>query len=117
MSSCRATNAKPLTSRQREALDILVVTTDRGRQATLREIGDAMRISSTQGVSDHLAALAAKGYIRLDPDARTRSVTILFDSRGRCYECPVDKLQALVEALGCETYREALAVARGRRVA
>lgn len=54
-----------LTHRQAQVLDFIRVTIrTRGYAPTLREIGDHMGIRSTNGVSDHLAALERKGAIR-----------------------------------------------------
>lgn len=41
-----------------------------GRSPTVREIGDAMGIGSTNGVSDHLKALERKGYLARSAGAR-----------------------------------------------
>ena len=54
----------PLTQRQRAVLDCIRAALEReARPPTLREIGAAVGIRSTNGVSDHLKALEAKGYI------------------------------------------------------
>jgi len=59
--------SRGLTSRQAEALDVISEHIDKhGRPPTLREIGDAMGIGSTNGVSDHLRALERKGFLRTD---------------------------------------------------
>lgn len=53
-----------LSPRQREILDFLVATVDQtGVFPSYREIGRALGIGSTNGVSDHLKALDRKGYI------------------------------------------------------
>jgi len=55
-----------LTTRQLEALDFIVSEVKRySTSPTIREIGFAMGIRSTNGVSDHLKALVRKGYIRM----------------------------------------------------
>jgi len=57
-----------LTGRQRQALDFIVrATGERGCPPTIREIGDALGISSTNGVRYVLQALVRKGYIRRRP--------------------------------------------------
>jgi len=57
-------DAPPLTQRQRAVLDCIRAAIQReGRPPTLREIGAAVGIRSTNGVNDHLKALEAKGYI------------------------------------------------------
>ncbi len=61
---------KPLTARQTEILDFIrdeIAT--RGLPPTVAEIAVAMRVSSTNGIRDHLKALARKGAIELIPSA------------------------------------------------
>lgn len=67
-----------LAPRQRQLLDFISAYQDqKGLPPTLREIGDAMGIKSTNGVSDHLKALIKKGYLERSGDARSsRSVRI-----------------------------------------
>jgi repressor LexA len=58
---------RPLTERQRRVLaEIRSRLEADGRPPTLREIGQALGIASTNGVRDHLQALIDKGYIRRD---------------------------------------------------
>lgn len=53
-----------LAPRQREILEYIASTVDRrGIAPTYREIGDALGIKSTNGVSDHVKALIRKGYL------------------------------------------------------
>ncbi len=55
----------PLTSRQKEIYDFLLRTIrEKGYAPSIPEIGAKFKIVSTNGVSDHLKALAKKGYIR-----------------------------------------------------
>ena len=66
-----------LTERQREILrylhDFIV---DRGYPPTVREIGSAMQIRSTNGVNDHLLALERRGWItRSENKSRTTKLT------------------------------------------
>ena len=54
-----------LSQRQSDVLDFVVQTiSDRGLPPSYREIGDALGISSTNGVSDHVKALIKKGYLK-----------------------------------------------------
>ncbi len=54
-----------LTARQKEIYDFLLRTIrEKGYAPSIPEIGARFRISSTNGVSDHLKALEKKGYIR-----------------------------------------------------
>ena len=57
-----------LTTRQKQALDFIVkAASERGCPPTIREIGDALGIHSTNGVRYLLSALVKKGYIRRRP--------------------------------------------------
>ena len=61
-----------LPPRQRQLLDFIAAYADqRGIPPTLREIGDALSIKSTNGVSDQVKALVKKGYLERVGDART----------------------------------------------
>lgn len=54
-----------LTPRQREIYDFLLKSIrEKGFAPSIHEIGRRFKISSTNGVSDHLKALEKKGYIR-----------------------------------------------------
>jgi repressor LexA len=54
----------PPTARQAEALDAIKAHIDKhGWAPTVREIGEALDIRSTNGVIDHLRALERKGYL------------------------------------------------------
>ena len=53
-----------LAPRQREILEYIASAIDqKGIAPTYREIGDALGIRSTNGVSDHVKALVRKGYL------------------------------------------------------
>jgi repressor LexA len=55
---------EPLSPRQRAVLDFIITWVDQhGVPPSYREIGDALGIRSTNGVSEHLQALKRKGYI------------------------------------------------------
>lgn len=61
-----------LPPRQKQLLDFIATYQDqKGLPPTLREIGEAMGIRSTNGVSDHLKALLKKGYLERVGDPRT----------------------------------------------
>jgi len=72
---------RDLTNRQEAVLRYVGRALESGLAPTLREIGNALFIRSTNGVNDHLRALERKGYlerqsmksraIRLTPQART----------------------------------------------
>jgi repressor LexA len=57
-----------LTDRQLEVLRFIArQIDDAGYPPTIREIGEALDIRSTNGVNDHLKALERKGYLTRDP--------------------------------------------------
>jgi len=57
-----------LTDRQLEVLRFIArQIEDAGYPPTIREIGEALDIRSTNGVNDHLKALERKGYLARDP--------------------------------------------------
>jgi repressor LexA len=67
----------PLTARQREILDLIRRTVaDRGYPPSVREIGDAVGLSSPSTVHSHLSTLAAEGYIRRDP-SKPRAIEVV----------------------------------------
>jgi repressor LexA len=75
---------EPLTPRQREALDFFIAFEDqRGITPTLREMGEALGIRSTNGVADLLKQLLRKGYIERAGDPRSsRSLRVSSKARG-----------------------------------
>lgn len=75
--------AETLTHRQREILEYISASiAERGFPPTLREIGEHFRIRSTNGVNDHLKALAKKGHLRRE-DLKSRAMRpILPDGSG-----------------------------------
>jgi repressor LexA len=63
-----------LTDRQLEVLRFIARQIDEaGYPPTIREIGEALDIRSTNGVNDHLKALERKGFLSRDP-AKSRAV-------------------------------------------
>ncbi|MCB9638981.1 MAG: transcriptional repressor LexA [Myxococcales bacterium] len=68
---------KKLTKRQQMVYDFIVDTIkEHGYPPTLREIGNHLDISSTNGVNDHLKALEKKGFLRKG-SLRARALTPL----------------------------------------
>jgi repressor LexA len=66
--------APGLTDRQLEVLRFIAEQIeDRGYPPTIREIGEALDIRSTNGVNDHLKALEKKGFLQRDP-VKSRAV-------------------------------------------
>jgi repressor LexA len=68
-----------LTQRQREVLEFIdEVIRTRGYPPSVREIGEAVGLSSPSTVHAHLAALQDKGYLRRDP-SKPRAIEISAD--------------------------------------
>ncbi|MEZ0367029.1 transcriptional repressor LexA [Mycobacterium sp. pUA109] len=65
-----------LTARQRTILDVIRASvTKRGYPPSIREIGDAVGLTSTSSVAHQLRTLERKGYLRRDPN-RPRAVDV-----------------------------------------
>src|SRR5262245_24575728 len=65
-----------LTERQRQVLDFIdEEVRTRGYPPSVREIGDAVGLSSPSTVHAHLAALQDKGYLRRDP-SKPRAIEV-----------------------------------------
>jgi len=66
-----------LSTRQRQVLEFLRTTvSERGYPPSVREIGEALGLSSPSTVHSHLSALVRAGYIRKDP-SKPRAIEIL----------------------------------------
>ena len=71
------TYQRELTKRQQEILDYIRGEVHRhGYPPSVREIGEAVGLSSSSTVHSHLAALEAKGFIRRDP-SKPRALEVL----------------------------------------
>lgn len=65
-----------LTARQRKVLEVIRSSvSDRGYPPSIREIGDAVGLTSTSSVAHQLRALERKGFLRRDPN-RPRAVDV-----------------------------------------
>ncbi|HUO40050.1 MAG TPA: transcriptional repressor LexA [Mycobacterium sp.] len=65
-----------LTPRQRKILEVIRASvTTRGYPPSIREIGDAVGLTSTSSVAHQLRTLERKGYLRRDPN-RPRAVDV-----------------------------------------
>lgn len=77
-----------LTSRQREVLDtIIAYRREFDAPPTYRDLSELLHIGSTNGINDHLKALAKKGYIEKRA-LRARGIRVLFDGDGRAIARP-----------------------------
>ena len=69
-------DAAGLTPRQRRVLDVIRDAVDRrGYPPSMREIGEAVGLTSSSSVSHQLAMLEKKGYLRRDPN-RPRAIEV-----------------------------------------
>jgi repressor LexA len=72
---------EPLTSRQREILEYVKFRNKiRSYPPTVREIGEAVGLSSSSTVQNHLNTLERKGYIRRDP-TKSRTIEVMEQDR------------------------------------
>lgn len=82
---------KGLTRRQQEILTFIQRYTDaHGYPPSVREIGQALGLTSSSTVHSHLSALEKKGYLRRDP-SKPRALEILKDER----DVPAKKVVSL----------------------
>jgi repressor LexA len=66
-----------ISPRQQEILDLILHTVaDRGYPPTVREICDAVGLSSPSTVHSHLSALVRSGYLRRDP-TKPRAIEVI----------------------------------------
>jgi len=70
-----------ITDRQRQILDLILDTVERrGYPPSVREIGDAVGLSSPSTVHSHLSSLVDQGYLRRDP-SKPRAIEVVDDGR------------------------------------
>src|SRR5690606_1954479 len=67
----------PLSTRQRQVLDYIRATVEeRGYPPAVREIGDALGLTSPSTVHAHLSSLVRYGYLRRDP-SKPRAIEVV----------------------------------------
>ncbi|MDX1448974.1 MAG: transcriptional repressor LexA [Acidimicrobiia bacterium] len=75
--STGADGTAPLSDRQQQVLDFICAkVAERGYPPSVREIGEALGLSSPSTVHSHLSTLSRLGYIRKDP-TKPRAIEIL----------------------------------------
>ena len=107
-----------LAPRQQQVLDFIATSIQQqGLPPSLREIGDALGIRSTNGVADHIKALVKKGYLeRLDSSGsgRARALRLSSKATGRFAETStvaipiVGRVAAGLPVLAQENYEGAI---------
>jgi repressor LexA len=79
-----------LTERQRTILNVIRASvTSRGYPPSIREIGDAVGLTSTSSVAHQLRTLERKGYLRRDPN-RPRAVDVRGTEETSAHGVPTD---------------------------
>jgi repressor LexA len=110
--SKREMQRESLTDRQQQVFNFIQDSIDsRGYPPTLREIGEHMKIRSTNGVNDHLKALERKGYL-VREELKSRALR-LADSMGTMVEVPlVGRVAAGRPLLAVENVEDSVKVDR-----
>lgn len=108
----------PLTVRQRQILDCIEATMrERGYPPSVREIGEAVGLTSPSTVHNHLATLQKRGYLHRDP-SKPRAIEVRYDSmsggvveRGQVRHVPiVGDVAAGTDVLAAENITESMPV-------
>nr|WP_181771197.1 transcriptional repressor LexA [Amycolatopsis pittospori] len=87
-----------LTVRQQQVLDVIKLWVSRfGYPPSVREIGEAVGLTSTSSVSHQLQALQRKGYLRRDPN-RPRAVGVLATTDDNPMGVDIEQQQAMPKA-------------------
>lgn len=105
-----------LTDRQRRVLEVIRTSvSERGYPPSIREIGDAVGLTSTSSVAHQLRTLERKGFLRRDPN-RPRAVDVRgLDEPGPATDLPgSDQTQAPGDSAGAEGPKPALVPVLGR---
>src|SRR3954470_14298520 len=72
-----------LTNRQRRVLEVIRNSVERrGYPPSMREIGEAVGLTSPSSVAHQLATLERKGFLRRDPN-RPRAIEVILPGEGR----------------------------------
>src|SRR3954471_17063659 len=78
-----ATDGDGLTHRQRRVLEVIRDSVERrGYPPSMREIGEAVGLTSPSSVAHQLATLERKGFLRRDPN-RPRAIEVILPGDGR----------------------------------
>ena len=95
-----------LTPRQRKVLEVIRAAVERkGYPPSMREIGEAVGLTSSSSVSHQLAALERKGFIRRDPN-RPRAMEIVSpdaDPQSRGYRSGDSRASEIIGGVYDET--------------
>src|SRR5262247_2346077 len=106
--------AEPLTARQRRIVDFIADTVQkRGYPPTVREIGEAVGLTSSSSVHAQLANLERRGMLRKDP-TKPRAMTLSESERAEGVVVPlVGRIAAGSPVLADENVEDHLVVPMG----
>ena len=109
-----ATETEPLTARQRRILDFIAETVQRrGYPPTVREIGEAVGLTSSSSVHAQLANLERRGLLRKDP-TKPRAMTLSDSERAEGVVVPlVGRIAAGTPVLAEQNVEDHLVVPMG----
>lgn len=112
--SSGAAEAEPLTGRQRRIVDFIAETVQkRGYPPTVREIGEAVGLTSSSSVHAQLANLERRGLLRKDP-TKPRAMTLSESERAEGVVVPlVGRIAAGTPVLAEQNVEEHLVVPMG----
>ena len=106
-----------LAPRQREVLEYIAAYMDnQGMSPSLREVGDALGIKSTNGVADHIKALVRKGYLERSGSGKARALRMTVKATGNVQSSNsisipiIGKVAAGLPILATENYEGSLHV-------
>lgn len=89
-----------LTARQRRVLETIRESVERrGYPPSMREIGEAVGLTSPSSVAHQLASLERKGFLRRDPN-RPRAIEVILPGEHGRIELPVEAGSGLATAVG-----------------
>lgn len=109
-----ASEAEPLTARQRRIVDFIAETVQkRGYPPTVREIGEAVGLTSSSSVHAQLANLERRGLLRKDP-TKPRAMTLSESERAEGVVVPlVGRIAAGTPVLAEQNVEDHLVVPMG----
>ena len=112
--SSEVAEAEPLTARQRRIVDFIAETVQkRGYPPTVREIGEAVGLTSSSSVHAQLANLERRGLLRKDP-TKPRAMTLSDSERAEGVVVPlVGRIAAGTPVLAEQNVEEHLVVPMG----
>jgi len=110
----RAPDTEQLTARQRRILDFIAATVrERGYPPTVREIGEAVGLTSSSSVHAQLATLERRGLLRKDP-TKPRAMALSDTSRAEGVVVPlVGRIAAGTAVLADQQVEDHLVVPMG----